>query len=173
MGSTAPFTAPLIAVVDDEESIRRAMLRLLRSANFRAVAFCSGLDFLDSLSDQMPDCVILDLQMPKLTGLELQQQLKEHARAPPIIIMTAHDEPGARERSLALGASFYLRKPIDSTTLFASIAKVLEDALPRRLVHLPPGDSGRDDGERHRAGDDLPGDRLQQVHCRRILQSDR
>jgi len=126
MGSSAP----LIAVVDDEESIRKAMLRLLRSADYRAEAFCSGLDFLESLSARHPDCVILDLQMPNLTGVEVQRRLNGRRDAPPVIIMTAHDEPGARDRCLALGATFYLRKPIDGNTLLSSIVKVLEQTLP-------------------------------------------
>lgn len=122
--------APLIAVVDDEESIRKAMLRLLRSAHYRAEAFCSAADFLDSLPDRMPNCVILDLQMPNLTGVDVQRQLKERTDAPPVIIITAHDEPGTRQLCLDLGAALYLRKPIDGDALIDSIERILNTLRP-------------------------------------------
>jgi CheY-like chemotaxis protein len=69
----------------------------------------------------MPDCVVLDLQMPAMTGVELQQQLLQLANPPPVIIITAHDEPKTRERCLALGAVCYLRKPIEGDVLLDSI----------------------------------------------------
>src|SRR5690606_27297940 len=74
-----------VAVVDDEESIRRALLRLLRAADYDAEAFDSAVGFLRSLGKRTPDCVILDLQMPQMTGMELQQRLLELARRPAVI----------------------------------------------------------------------------------------
>ena len=114
-------TAPLIAIVDDEVSICRALLRLLRVANYRAEAFNSPLLFLESLAERVPDCVVLDLQMPMMTGVEMQQQLLQLDDPPPVIIITAHDEPKTRERCLALGAVRYLRKPIEGDLLIESI----------------------------------------------------
>jgi FixJ family two-component response regulator len=114
-------TAPLIAIIDDEVSICRALSRLLRVANYRAATFCSPIGFLEFLSREMPDCVVLDLQMPAMTGVELQQQLQQLADPPPVIIITAHDEPKTRERCLALGAVCYLRKPIEGDVLLDSI----------------------------------------------------
>ena len=89
------------------------MLRLLRVANYRAESFNSPILFLESLAERVPDCVVLDLQMPMMTGVELQQHLLQLAEPPPVIIITAHDEPKTRERCLALGAVRYLRKPIE------------------------------------------------------------
>ena len=114
-------SAPLVAVIDDEASICRALSRLLRVANYRAETFCSAIPFLESLTREMPDCVVLDLQMPAMTGVELQQQLLLLANPPPVIIITAHDEPKTRERCLALGAVCYLRKPIEGDVLLDSI----------------------------------------------------
>jgi FixJ family two-component response regulator len=114
-------SAPLVAVIDDEASICRALSRLLRVANYRAETFCSAIPFLESLAREMPDCVVLDLQMPAMTGVELQQQLLQLANPPPVIIITAHDEPKTRERCLALGAVCYLRKPIEGDVLLDSI----------------------------------------------------
>ena len=118
-------TAPLIAIVDDEVSICRALLRLLRVANYRAEAFNSPLLFLESLTERVPDCVVLDLQMPMMTGVELQQHLLQLDDPPPVIIITAHDEPKTRERCLALGAVRYLRKPIEGDVLIESIEEAV------------------------------------------------
>jgi len=113
--------APLIAIVDDEVSICRALLRLLRVANYRAEGFNSPILFLESLAERVPDCVVLDLQMPLMTGVELQQHLLQLDEPPPVIIITAHDEPKTRERCLALGAVRFLRKPIQEDILIESI----------------------------------------------------
>src|SRR5215203_1877107 len=106
-------STPLIAVVDDEPSICRALLRLLHAANLRGEGFSSPIEFLESLRERVPDCVVLDLQMPRMTGVELQQHLLALGDPPPVIIITAHDEPKTRERCLELGAVRYLRKPFD------------------------------------------------------------
>ncbi len=113
--------SPLIAIVDDEVSICRALLRLLRVSNYRAEAFSSPLLFLESLAERVPDCVVLDLQMPAMTGVELQQRLLLLPTPPPVIIVTAHDEPKMRDRCLALGAVRYLRKPIEGELLVDSV----------------------------------------------------
>ncbi|HSC13889.1 MAG TPA: response regulator [Gammaproteobacteria bacterium] len=116
---------PLIAIVDDEVSICRALLRLLRVAEYRAEAFNSALVFLDSLAERVPDCVVLDLQMPTMTGVEVQEHLLKLKDPPPVIIITAHDESKTRERCLALGAVRYLRKPIEGDLLIDSIEKAV------------------------------------------------
>ncbi len=112
---------PLIAIVDDEASICRALVRLLRVSNYRAEAFSSPLLFLESLAERVPDCVVLDLQMPVMTGVELQQRLLLLPEPPPVIIVTALDEPKTRDRCLALGAVRYLRKPIEGELLVDSV----------------------------------------------------
>jgi FixJ family two-component response regulator len=123
---------PLIVIVDDEPSICRALLRLLRLSSYRAEAFTSPLAFLDSLAEHVPDCVVLDLQMPAMTGVELQQRLSHLKEPPAVIIITAHDEPKMRDRCLALGAARYLRKPIEGDLLLESIrhAKRAVPVLP-------------------------------------------
>jgi FixJ family two-component response regulator len=117
--------APLIAIVDDETSICRALLRLLRVSHYRAESFSSPIAFLESLSEHVPDCVVLDLQMPMMTGVELQQHLLQIDDPPPVIIITAHDEPKTRERCLALGAVRYLRKPIEGEVLIDAIEEAV------------------------------------------------
>jgi FixJ family two-component response regulator len=116
---------PLIAIVDDEVSICRALLRLLRVANYRAESYNSPILFLESLAEHVPDCVVLDLQMPAMTGVDLQEHLLRLTDPPPVIIITAHDEPKTRERCLALGAVRYLRKPIEGDVLMGSIEEAV------------------------------------------------
>jgi FixJ family two-component response regulator len=110
-----------IAIVDDDESVRKALKRLLRAANLDADAFASGREFLDSLAAQLPDCIVLDLHMPGMNGLDIQQQLARGGRQMPIVVITGHDEPLARAQCLSAGAAAYLRKPIDDEALLDAI----------------------------------------------------
>ncbi|HEX7036628.1 MAG TPA: response regulator [Pseudomonadales bacterium] len=116
---------PLVAVVDDEAPICRALVRLLRSAHYRAEGFGSASAFLASLKERKPDCVVLDLQMPGMTGIELQQELHRLEMPLPVIVITAHDEPDTRDRCLALGAAYYLLKPLESGTLIDRIGTIV------------------------------------------------
>jgi FixJ family two-component response regulator len=116
---------PVVAVVDDEASIRKALVRLLRLSDFDTVAFDSAVDFLASLDEQKVDCVILDLQMPRMTGVELLRRFVELEDAPPVIVVTANDEPRTRDECVALGAKNYLPKPIDRVALMASVRSAI------------------------------------------------
>jgi FixJ family two-component response regulator len=116
---------PLVAVVDDEESVRRAISRLLRCANYRAEAFDSARKFLESLTQRLPQCLILDLQMPGLGGIELQARLQQHGYGIPVIVITAHDEPGTRERCLAMGTRSYFQKPVEANDLIKAVDDVV------------------------------------------------
>jgi FixJ family two-component response regulator len=116
---------PLIAVVDDEESVRRALGRMLTASNFETLVFGSGQEFLDSLTDRRPDCVILDYQMPGLTGRDVQRHLARAQITVPIIVVTAHDQPELREQCLADGAIAYLSKPLQRERLVAVIQRAI------------------------------------------------
>ena len=119
---------PLIAIVDDDASVCRAIKRLVRSLGMNAETFASGQQFVDCLEAMPsfhPDCAILDVQMPGMSGLELQEWLARSQRPLPLLFITAHDEIGVRERALALGAVAFLRKPFNDE-LFA---KTLRAAL--------------------------------------------
>jgi FixJ family two-component response regulator len=110
-----------VAVVDDEESVRRALIRLLRAANMDAEAFASGEAFLESLEKFRPDCVVLDLQMPGLTGRDVQKRLLSMKINLPVIFITAHDDVVTQQQSLSDGAANYLRKPLRGDVLVRSI----------------------------------------------------
>ena len=125
MPSARPSSAhSLVAVVDDEESVRRALVRLFDSANFGAEAFPSARDFLRALEDRSFDCLVLDLQMPDMTGLDLQRYLRMVCPSLflPVIIVTAHDEPGVREMCFAAGVRAYLRKPVEGSALLSAVS---------------------------------------------------
>jgi len=108
---------PLIALVDDEESVRRALARMLSASQFDVDVFATGQEFLDSLRTRLPDCVVLDYQMPGLTGRDVQRQLSLGQIHLPIIVVTAHDQPALREQCLADGAVAYLSKPLQRERL--------------------------------------------------------
>ena len=110
-----------VAIVDDDSAVRKGLARLLGASAIRVRSFASGREFLDSLSAEVPGCLIVDLQMPEMTGLELQCELARIGARIPTIVITAHNERGLRERCLAAGATAYLIKPLDGTQLLASI----------------------------------------------------
>jgi FixJ family two-component response regulator len=123
---------PLIAIVDDDESVCRAVRRLVRSLAMDAETFGSGQDFLDLL-DAMPsfepDCLILDVQMPGMNGLEVQDRLAGSGNAVPVIFITAHDEIGVREKALAAGAVAFLRKPFNDELLIKTLQEALKSGV--------------------------------------------
>ena len=116
---------PLIAVVDDEEPILKALTRLLRSAGMDTVTFSSGTEFLESVEDRRPDCVVLDLHMPRLNGFDVQARLAESIAPVPVVIITGHDSVETRDRALTRQPVAYLRKPVDDRALLDAIALAL------------------------------------------------
>ena len=120
---------PLIAIVDDDESVCRAMKRLVRSLGMDANAFTSGQEFIDLIETMpsfQPDCVVLDVQMPGMNGLEVQERLASSGNRLPVIFITAHDEAGVRDRALAAGAVAFLRKPFNDELLITTLRLALE-----------------------------------------------
>jgi FixJ family two-component response regulator len=110
-----------VAVVDDDEAVRRALSRLVRSLGFEAEAFASGEDFLAALEGRPPDCVVLDLHMPKIDGFEVQARLARSGLPVPVVVITGHDSPEAQARAMRGGAAAYLCKPLDERTLMEAI----------------------------------------------------
>ena len=109
---------PLIAVVDDEEPVRKALMRSMRSVGLSVETFGSGAEFLKSIDTRLPDCVVLDRRMPQMDGLSVQAS----RAALPVIILTGHDWPKDRERAMQGGASAFLRKPVPDRTLLDAIS---------------------------------------------------
>ena len=95
--------APLLAVVDDDADVRVALTRLVSSAGFAVETFASGAEFLHSIRDHEPDCVVLDLHMPEMSGFDVQSALAGGHAAVPVVVITGHDTPESRARALATG----------------------------------------------------------------------
>ena len=117
---------PLIAVIDDDHSVRESLRGLFRSVGFAAQVFASGGDFLQS--DDLPraDCVILDVRMPGMGGLELQRRLVASHPEMPVIFMTAHDDARTRSQALSGGAAGYLIKPFSEEALLDAVRGALD-----------------------------------------------
>jgi len=118
-------TRSLITIVDDEEPIRNALRRLLRSAGMDVETFPSGVEFLDSLATRRPDCVVLDLHMPVVNGFEVLEQLAKSDMHLPVVVITGHDSDETRYLALARLPVAYLRKPVDDQVLLDAIALAL------------------------------------------------
>jgi FixJ family two-component response regulator len=116
-----PETSPWIAIVDDDPSVLKALRRTLRVRALPSKTFGSAQEFLASLSDGLPECLIVDLQMPEMTGLELHHHLMRSGIHIPTIIITAHSEIRVRERSEAAGLVAVLFKPLQNASLFNAI----------------------------------------------------
>jgi two-component system response regulator FixJ len=122
---------PVIYVVDDEESVRKGLSRLMRSAGMPCRDFASAEQFLADMDPQQEGCVLLDITMPGLTGLQLQEELKKRKINLPIIAVSARDDADTSSRARQLGARFFLRKPVDDQALLDAIHWVLESDRPQ------------------------------------------
>jgi len=118
---------PLISIIDDDEAIRRSLDDLIRSAGLRARVFSSAEAFLQSNQMSEIDCLILDLCLPGMSGLELQRQLAEGNFDLPIILMTAHERGDQRRQAVEAGAVAFLNKPFEEADLLNAIDRALKD----------------------------------------------
>ena len=124
---------PVIAVVDDDASVRAGTTRLLRSLGFSAYAFASAREFL--MSPQLSDtaCLIADVEMPGMSGVELQEHLIAHGHSTPIVFITAFPEDRVRDRVMSAGAVDFLRKPFDVPQLIECVERALRRQSHSRL----------------------------------------
>lgn len=116
---------PYVAIVDDEEPVRKALSRLLRASGLETESYAGGREFLDAAVLRVPDCVLLDLHMPRMSGLQVLRAVQATRRWMPIVVITAHDAPETREQCLAAGATAYLRKPLEEHELLDTITAAL------------------------------------------------
>lgn len=117
------MSVSLISIIDDDESMRLALAGLVRSFGFDASTHSSAEDFLASGMAASSNCIITDIQMPGLSGLQLKQWLDDHASTAPVILITARSEPHIHAQARASGAVCLLRKPFDADTLLACLKK--------------------------------------------------
>jgi FixJ family two-component response regulator len=128
--------APLVSIVDDDPSVRRSTRRLLRCSGLRAEAFSTGEDFLRSECVAETSCLILDVRMPGIDGLELQRRLGKAGRTIPIVFLTARASDEEERQAWQAGAVNFLRKPIAKNALLDAIQAVLENSTNNRRRDL-------------------------------------
>lgn len=116
-------TITYVAIVDDDESFARAVSRLLRAAGYEALLYSSAERFLAALPPSSATCLLLDMHLGGMSGLELQQKLVALGSRLPIIFVTADRDAETRERALQAGCVAYLRKPVPKAFLFEAIQK--------------------------------------------------
>lgn len=110
-----------VVVVEDDAGMRRAIERLLRSAGFRPLSFASAEALLDAGSGSATVCLVLDVHLPGLSGFELRERLPHGKQDPPVVFITAHDDPATRERARDAGALAYLTKPFPGRSLLDAV----------------------------------------------------
>jgi FixJ family two-component response regulator len=118
----------IIGIVDDDQSVRDSISSLLRSAGFKTAPFASAEEFLNSDRQSDPDCLLLDVRMPGLSGLELQSELRGKKFQTPIIFITAVTDDQVRAKALEQGASAVLGKPFNEEVLLCAIQAAIEAA---------------------------------------------
>ena len=118
--------APTVFIVDDDPSHRDSLQFLLESAGMEARAFSSALDFLDGADPEIPGCILLDVKMPGMSGLDLQKELANRSIYLPIIFITGHGTVPMSVRAMKAGAVDFLQKPFDEQDLFQAIHHAME-----------------------------------------------
>lgn len=114
-----------IAIVDDDEAVRKALYRVLNARGFASETYASAREFLECLGVSDPHCLVLDLQLPDMTGLDLLQYMFRSGRGIPTVVMTGYEEAGSFADCLAAGATVCVRKPVDDQELVNAITKAI------------------------------------------------
>jgi FixJ family two-component response regulator len=127
-----PTPKPVVAVLDDEPELRKALRRLLAGRGFQVEEYERGNDFLAAVGTRPLDCLLLDLHMPEVSGFDVLEAFQSRHIHTPVIVITAHDEPGSEERVRRLGASVYLKKPVDRDALLSAINAALTPSTTKQ-----------------------------------------
>jgi two-component system, LuxR family, response regulator FixJ len=120
--------SPLISIIDDDESVRKSLAFRLRAAGFRVAAYESALAFLDAAPHIGEGCVVTDMRMPQMDGMELLRQIKSSGRNLRVVVMTGHGDISLAVEAMKLGASDFIEKPFDDETLLTMIRAALNNA---------------------------------------------
>ncbi len=120
---------PTVFIVDDDDAVRQFVCNLLASVNLRAEAFPSAQAFLDAYDPNRPGCLLLDIRMPGMSGLELQQELRSQGVDVPTIIITGHADVQVAVRAMQMGAIDFVEKPFNNELLLARVQKAVAASL--------------------------------------------
>ena len=126
---------PLIAIVDDDPSVREGLSSLIRSAGLRVATFATAQEFLALPGTEAPSCLVLDLQLPGLSGLDLQKRMAEVGLEIPIVFLTGHGNIPASVQAMKAGAVEFLTKPFDDRELLRAIHEAVERDRRTRQQH--------------------------------------
>ena len=121
----------VVAIVDDDESIRRSLMRMVRTAGFEVLAFASAREFLETPEHKTVSCILSDLRMPEVSGLDLQQALRTRLPHVSMVFVTGHGNVPATATAMKAGAVDFLEKPVNGSVLFDAIGRAVERS--RRL----------------------------------------
>jgi FixJ family two-component response regulator len=131
--------APIVYVVDDDPSVARALERVFRVAGLRLASFAAARGFLDQHNLESPSCLVLDVQLPDLNGLDLQRELIERGWTLPIVFITGHGNIPMAVEAMRAGAVHFLPKPFDNQELLTAVRQAIERE-GRRLAHREEGE---------------------------------
>lgn len=120
--------AKRIAILDDDHSVRTAIGRLLKTSQMDVELFATSIELFNAIERKRPNCIVLDLQMPGMSGLDVMRFLVQSGVHIPTILITAHDGPRTRESCLGAGAAAYLCKPLDADELLKAIEEAIAPA---------------------------------------------
>ena len=123
------LSSPTIFLIDDDPSVRRALVRLIKSAGYQVQTFVSAREFLDRMPEAKPACLVLDVRLPGLSGIDLQQELQRTNLILPIIFITGHGDIPMTVKAMKAGAVDFLSKPVRDTDLLRAIEQALARAI--------------------------------------------
>jgi FixJ family two-component response regulator len=119
-----------VFVIDDDVSVCKALGRLIRSAGYDVEVFNGAAEYLARETPERPACLIVDIRMPNMSGIDLSRTIEGTAMGLPIVFITGHADDSVREQTLAAGGIDVLYKPVDDTVLFAAIERALARSVP-------------------------------------------
>jgi FixJ family two-component response regulator len=125
-----------VAIIDDDERIRRALVRMIQSVGMQAAAFATAHEFLDNPIREHTDCVITDMRMPGLDGLGLQEKLQQMLPDLSVVFLTGHGKVSASVRAMKAGAVDFLEKPVEDESLLAAIARAADRTIQSRKARV-------------------------------------
>ena len=124
-------TEPTVYVVEDDQAVRDSLCWLITTMDLPVLAFASTREFLETVQPEQPGCAIIDVRLPGMNGLELQEELNERSPDLPVIIITGHGTKETASRAMAAGALGYLEKPTDDKALMELVKKGIEKSVAK------------------------------------------